>query len=203
MRSYLTTFRFAALPKPKETDWELELPEGQQEMDGDVELSEEDAAERDQRNQALCDAAERADLKRRTQVLQRQLPRPAVIDIDALLKNASEVLDPIIAIVAQEMALLVTYDALKYPTPEIKVNGSSRPLEVFDDDALEKARLEIALEMSSDGAEETRQRFEQAWAQIHDSSSLEGPAIFSDDECEKQQILTEASNVSIPFFLPP
>ncbi|KAL8746765.1 MAG: hypothetical protein Q9184_007698, partial [Pyrenodesmia sp. 2 TL-2023] len=59
--------KFASLPRPKETEWDLELPEEQQESNGDIELSEEDAAERDRRNQAIREAAHQAELKRRTQ----------------------------------------------------------------------------------------------------------------------------------------
>lgn len=164
--------RLASLPKPKETDWELELPEEQPEINGGTELSVEDAAERDQRNRLLREAAERADFKRRTQVLQKSLPRPSSVDADALLKNAAEVSDPAERAVVQETALLIINDALKYPDVDnpTKVIGSSRPLEVFDDEALNKARQEIAREMSSSDADDIRQQFEQSWIKLHESS---------------------------------
>ena len=161
-----------------------------------MELSEEDAAERDRHNQALREAAERVDFKRRTQVLQRQLPRPSVIDIDTLLKNASEISDPVENLLANEMALLMANDALKYPAPEIEVNGSSRPLEIFDDDRLNQARLEIAREMPSSGDEDRQRAFERAWDDIHNSSTLPGLENYGDDETEKQNLLTQAFEVN-------
>lgn len=195
--------RFASLPKPKETDWELELPEEKSETNGDVELSEEDAAERDQRNQAIREAAERAELKRRTQVLQRKLPRPSIVDIDALLKNASEIPDPYESAVAKEVALLVANDALKYPDPEdpITVHGSSQPLDTFDDDTLNKARLEIALEMPSSGGEERQQALQQIWAKI--DSSLPGLSAYSDDDEPPPSTQNQTLNVTPPPSLPP
>ncbi|KAI4137148.1 MAG: hypothetical protein L6R39_007451, partial [Caloplaca ligustica] len=147
--------KFASLPKPKETEWELELPEEQQEPTNNIELSEEDAAERDRRNQALREAAQQAEWKRQTKVVQRALPRPSNVDVDALMENASNVSDPVERAVAKEMALLIANDARKYPpTSDSNVKGSSKPLEPFDDDALDRARVEIAMEMPSDGREE-------------------------------------------------
>lgn len=99
------------------------------------------------------------------------------------------------------MALLITNDAFKYPNPGTQVFGSSRPLEVFDDDSLNRARLEIALEMPSDGAEERQRSFEQAWIKIHHSSPLPGLASYADDEDEKQRLLIQAFDVSLGIIL--
>lgn len=192
LRSKLKS-QFAALPKPKELDFELELPEEQQEVDGDMELSEEDAAERDRRNRALHEAAERADFKRRSQVVQQNLPRPTVVDADALFKAAIEVPDPIQAMIAEEAAVLIANDAYKYPFSGSKVQGASRPLEVFDDDALDRARLEIALELPSGDKERRQQDFEASWEKLHEaSSSLLGLAGYEEDEVDERQILTNA-----------
>ena len=188
--------QFAALPKPKAMEFELELPEEQQETNGNVELSEEDAEERDRRNQAIREAAERADFKRRTQVLQRALPRPSILDIEALNKAASNVSDPVENAVAQEVALLIANDSLKYPMPGMKTSGTSKPLEVFDDEALNKARLEIAQAFSLEDKEQRSEDFEKAWADIHDSTSaLPGLAGYEEDEIDELQILTEAFDV--------
>ncbi|KAL9610800.1 MAG: hypothetical protein Q9167_004500 [Letrouitia subvulpina] len=184
--------RLASLPKPKETEWDLELPEEQQEASGEIELSEEDAAERDRRDQALREAAERAEFKRRSQVLQRALPRPSTINIDALLKSASEKPDPVEGVIAREMALLMAHDGLKYPVPGSKVHGVSRPMETFDDDLLEQARLEIAHEMAGEESER-QQDFESAWTSSHDASAtLPGLSIYGDDDIDEHQAMTEA-----------
>lgn len=197
--------QFAALPKPKAMDFELELPEEQSEANGDMELSEEDAAERDQRNQAIHKAVERADFKRRTQVFQRALPRPSIVDIEALNKAASNVSDPVESVVAQEAALLIANDALKYPLSGAQAGGSLRPLEVFDDEALNKARLEIAHALPLEDKERQSVDFEKAWAEIHNSTSaLPGLASYEEDEADEQQVITEAFDVRplFPFPLP-
>ena len=188
MRSRLKS-QFAALPQPKDLDFELELPEEQQEVDGGVEMSEEDAADADQRNQALREAAERADFKRRTQVMQRSLPRPSLVDTDALLKCSSELADPAEALIARETALLIANDAFRYPLPSAKVQGSSRSLDIFDDEELDRARLEIALEFSSSNKEQRLHDFEV----LHSSSSaLPGLAGYEIDEIDERQALMEA-----------
>ena len=181
--------QFAALPKPKDLDFELELPEEQQEIDGGVELSEEDAADEDRRKQALREAAERADFKRRTQVMQRNLPRPSLIDTDALLKSSSELADPAEALIARETALLVANDAFRYPLPRAKVQGPSRPLDNFDDEELDRARLEIAREFTCSNKEQELHDFEA----LHSSSSaLPGLAGYEVDEIDERQAVIEA-----------
>ena len=190
--------RFASLPKPKETEWDLELPEEQQETRGDVELSEEDASERDRRNQAQREAAEQAEFKRRTQVLQRNLPRPSRVDIDALLEAACHVSDPIDNMIARETALLIANDARRHPAIGSAVEGSSRPLESFDDDALDRARVEIAVEMPSDGRDERDEDFATRWSEIHETSSgLPGLGSYGEDEADGHRVMTEAFEVRL------
>lgn len=192
MRSKLKS-QFSALPKPKELDFELELPEEQPEINDETELSTEDAAERDRRNQALRQAAERADFKRRTQVMQRNLPRPSTVDVELLRKSAADIRDPVEALIATETALLIANDALKYPPPGAKVSGSSRPLQVFEDNALNRARLEIALETQSSDKEGMQKDFEASYERLHDASSgLPGLAVYEDDEIDERQIITQA-----------
>ncbi len=188
MRSRLKS-QFAALPKPKDLDFELELPEEQQEIDGRVELSEEDAADEDRRNQALRETVERADFKRRTQVMQRNLPRPSLVDTDALFKSSSELANPAEALIARETALLIANDAFKYPLPRAKIQGSSRPLDIFDDEELDRARLEIALEFTSSNEVQRLHDFEA----LHSSSSaLPGLAGYEVNEIDERQAVMEA-----------
>lgn len=181
--------QFAALPKPKDLDFELELPEEQQEIDGGVEMSEEDAADRDRRDRALREAAERADFKRRTQVMQRNLPRPSLVDSDSLLKFSSELADPAEALIVSEAALLIADDAFRYPLPSAKVQGSSRPLDIFDDEELDRARLEITQEFASSNKEQRLHDFEA----LHGSSSaLPGLADYEVEEIDERQAVMEA-----------
>lgn len=192
----LTIDRFASLPVPKETEWDLELPEEQQEINGAVELSEEDAAERDRQNQAQREADERAEFKRRTQVLQRKLPRPSHIDVDALLEAAAQVSDPTEKAIARDTALLIANDARKHPAIESSVQGSSRPLDSFDDDALDRARVEIALEMPSDGRDKWDEDFATRWSEIHKiSPGLPSLATYGEDGVDEHRVTSDAFDV--------
>ncbi|KAI9827255.1 MAG: Pre-mRNA-splicing factor cef1 [Thelocarpon impressellum] len=183
---------FASLPKPQETEWELELPEEQDEPAASRSLSKEDAAVRDRRNEELREAAERAEFRRRTQVMQRGLPRPTVVDIDALVKKAGQVSDPVEAAIAQETALLIASDAMRYPVEGGKVNGKSRSLQVFADDALNTARMELLLEMPVDAVKSAEAGFEQSWMDVHGSTSLPGLGGYGEDEIDEHQLMVEA-----------
>ncbi|KAI9883982.1 MAG: ubiquitin-protein ligase peroxin 12 [Watsoniomyces obsoletus] len=183
---------FASLPKPKETDWELELPEEQQEHISKEPELEEDAAERDRRNNERRLAAERALFRRQTQVIQKALPRPSVVDIDSLKKNAADVQDPYERLVAEEMATLIANDAVKYPNGGAKMRGSSKPLEEFSEEALNKARMEIVLEQPDQSAAEAGREFQHAWEEVHDSGKLPGLAGYGEDEVDEHQLMMEA-----------
>ncbi|KAF7886221.1 hypothetical protein EAF00_010324 [Botryotinia globosa] len=184
----------ASLPKPKDTEWELELPEEQQENFGVQELSEEDAELRDRRNQQIREAREQLEFKRRTQVLQRGLPRPSIIDINALMKTVENVEDKIEGSIEREAALLIANDALKYPpTHGAKVRGTSKAIEVFEDDDLSQARLQLLMEVPKDLVEQGSDAFSAAWDEAHKSSLLPGLSGYdSDDEIDEHQMLLDA-----------
>lgn len=184
----------ASLPKPKDTEWELELPEEQQESAGIEELSEEDAELRDRRNAQIREAQEKADFKRRTQVMQRGLPRSSAVDVDAMLKNAADIKDPIKAAIALEAALLEANDALRYPIPGFKVRGVTKTLDTFDDDALAQARLQITLEVPAELAQTGSEVFQRAWQEAKSSSLLPGLSGY-EDEIDEHQMLVEAFDV--------
>ncbi|KAL9098306.1 MAG: hypothetical protein Q9163_006017 [Psora crenata] len=188
-------FQFAALPKPKELDFELELPEEKDEVNGGVGLSEEDAAERDRRNRVLQEAQEKAEFKKRTQVMQRNLPRPTLVDIDALLKAASEIEDPVEVMIAREKALLIANDSLKYPIPGAKVHGTLKPLHTYDDEALALARLEIAKELPQ-GNNKAQQEtdFESSYTALHPHPSLLSLDGYEVDGVDNHQVLSDAFN---------
>lgn len=190
--------QLASLPKPKETEWELELPEEHPET-VQVEESEEDAAERDRRDHELREAVQRADFRRQTQVVQKALPRPSVIDIDAMLHIASSISEPAKAAIAQEEALLIANDAFKYGGA--KVNGASQPVELFEDEALQNARMEIALETTADEARQSQAAFNAAWERLHGDGAgrkgvLPGLEGYGEDEIDEGQLMVEAFDVS-------
>lgn len=136
----------ASLPKPKDTEWEFELPEDQAEATRAQEAREEDAAERDRRARERQAAIDELERRRRTQVMQRNLPRPTVLDISELAKRADATKDAAERLIAQEAALLMAHDAKKYPLPGSQIKGSSKALTHIDDSDLADARLLIMSE---------------------------------------------------------
>ncbi|PYI02550.1 hypothetical protein BO78DRAFT_463901 [Aspergillus sclerotiicarbonarius CBS 121057] len=175
--------KLAALPKPKETEWELEeLPSESAEPATAADYVEEDSAERDRRENEARQRASEAELKRQTQVYQRALPRPTVLDIDALMERVSHVADPISGLVANEAALLIAHDARKFPLPGAKVEGKARKLEQLDDSLMEQARAAIAAEAAaSEKQQEWQENFDEQWSTKH-SNTLPGLSNYADDE---------------------
>lgn len=185
-----------SLPKPKDTAWELELPEEQQEGHIGEILSEEDAELRDQRNREIQAAQDLLEYRRRTQVMQRGLPRPGVLDVDAMMKVASEITDPTEKMIAEEAVLLITNDAFKFPLAGANVKGSAKQVEVFDDESLALARLQIAMELQKEKLEEGSAMFESVWNEVHGSSGLPGLQGYGEDEVDEHQLATETFDVS-------
>jgi pre-mRNA-splicing factor CDC5/CEF1 len=187
--------RLAALPKPKETEWELELPEDQQEPKTAEEL-EEDAAERDRRERAIREARELIERKRRTQVMQRDLPRAVSVDYNALLQAASEAGDPVQALVAREAALLIAHDATRYPLPGAPPSAKPVALPQIDDSLLAEARLQVLLEMKDQPKPDEVQA---VWNKENTNSLLLGLGCYDDDDEEDQiSSLKSALDVSPP-----
>ncbi|CBX92792.1 similar to pre-mRNA splicing factor cef-1 [Plenodomus lingam JN3] len=184
--------RLAALPKPKEESWEFELPEEQSDQ-MEVEISEEDAAERDRRAREAREAAEAADFRRQTQVVQKFLPRPSLVDIDVMLKRALDLSDPVEREIETEMALLIANDVKKFGSG--RVTGTLKPVETISDDALRAAKMELALElaMSSDKDKKAfHSEFATSWTTLHGSAILPGIAGYEEDEIDEHQLMVEA-----------
>jgi pre-mRNA-splicing factor CDC5/CEF1 len=188
MRSGLLA-KLAALPKPKAIEYELETPEEQQELENIRADLGEDASARDARNKLLRDAAELAEFKRQTTVIQRRLPRPAVLDIDALMRDAEGISDSVQRDVAIETALLIANDTVKFGGA--KVQGATRPLRVFEDEDLRKARELVALELSFHDAQKEKEEFTEAWTELHAARKLPGLDGYYEDEVDEHQVMVE------------
>ncbi len=114
---------FKSLPKP-ENNFELLVPEEEEDdaESGKV-LSVEDAAERDARIKRRREEEERAALARRSQVVQRGLPRPPNVDLERLLEDLSLVpateteQQAVQRLVDLELTRLMHHDALAHPIP--------------------------------------------------------------------------------------
>ena len=187
--------KLSSLPKPKESEWELELPEDQAEVGAVTELSEEDAAIRDERLRETRNAAARADLKRQSQVVQLGLPRPTLVDVDAMLKNAADISDVTKRNISTQMALLIATDARKFGGAKVK--GSSQPVDVFDDDEMQRVRLELALEVGKEeqGRKILEEQFGAEWEKAHQGHVLPGLAGYAEDDIDEHQLMTEAFDV--------
>lgn len=184
--------KLASLPKPKETDWEFELPEEREEA-REVELTVEDAAERDRRIIELKQATERVEFGQQTQVVQKFLPRPSLVDIDALLKRADTISDPVQREIELEMATLIANDVHKFGGG--KVTGTLRPLSKLSNKSLENAKMELALELSTLSEKEKttfHAEFGTAWTNLHGSSKLPGLDGYEEDEIDEHQLMVEA-----------
>ncbi|EMC91660.1 hypothetical protein BAUCODRAFT_27935 [Baudoinia panamericana UAMH 10762] len=184
--------KLASLPRPKETEWELELPEERDEgAISSLKPSEEDAATRDKRDAETAHAQALGELRRQTQVVQRGLPRPKVVDFTALLDRARSIEDPIERLIAEEMASLMAHDALHFGGAH--VSGKPRPVEMLDEVALQKANMEVILEMGHDANRALfGGAFQQEWEATHAASLLPGLAGYAEDEADETQLLSES-----------
>ncbi|QIW98996.1 hypothetical protein AMS68_004514 [Peltaster fructicola] len=183
--------KLAALPRPKEMDFELELPEEQQETAVSAAQLQEDAALRDRRNAELAEAAALRELKQQTQVVQRGLPRPKVIDVNAMTKHARSITDPAERLIEEELITLLANDARNFGGA--KVQGSALPVREYSEEVMQRAHMEVVMAMGDPSARaEFGQAFEQEWTQAHAGKVLPGLAAYADDdEWDEEQLLTE------------
>ncbi|KAK8052032.1 pre-mRNA splicing factor CEF1 [Apiospora rasikravindrae] len=183
----------ASLPKPKESDWELEAPEDQMEVVV-AEESVEDAAIRDRREREIREAQEALERKRRTQVLQKELPRPDSVDFDALMKEAAAIEDPVEALIAREAALLLANDAARYPIPGSRTKANPVNLVQINDNALAEARLQILLEVKDQPKPEA---VASVFERENANALMLGLGCYEDDEedAQRQMMKTAFDNV--------
>ncbi|KKY34179.1 putative pre-mrna-splicing factor cef-1 [Diaporthe ampelina] len=181
----------ASLPKPKQQAWELELPEEQQEVTVAENGLPEDASERDRREREFREAQELLERKRRTQVMQRGLPRPVSINLAVLSRAADDIKDPAEKAVAREAALLMAYDAAKYPLSGANGGGEAPSLAQIDDNALAEARRQILMDIKGKPKPE---EVEAAWGRSNSNSLLLGLGRYDDTEQEELEALKVAAD---------
>ncbi|KAI8687021.1 Pre-mRNA-splicing factor cef-1 [Fusarium sp. Ph1] len=183
----------ASLPKPKDTEWEFDIPDEQKEAMQIDEMAEEDAAERDRRERERREAEEALEFRRRTQVMQKNLPRPVRVNFTDLVKKASRITNEAQSLIAKESAMLMANDAMRYPVPGGQVNGAPRALQHIDDDALAEARLLI---MSETKPLPSLEDIQSAFEARASSSLLLGLGCYNDDE-EEQGVAMKAAFDSV------
>lgn len=168
----------ASLPKPKQQSWELELPDEQEEVTVTESGLPEDSSERDRREREAREAKELLERKRRTQVMQRNLPRSVSVDLNELLRAAEEIEETAEKDIAKEAALLMANDAARYPPTAVKPNIKPPRLDQIDDDALAEARRQILLEVRNKPKPDD---IEAIWAKTNSNSLLLGLGCYEDD----------------------
>ena len=179
---------FASLPKPAEIDFDLPDSDADSALaqgggggtDGEL---EEDAAIRDERERKWREAEKEKERKRRTQVVQRGLPRPSIIDVTKMLEMSS-VDDEVLGMVTQEAAALMVNDALRFPVKGGKVSNAAaaaRRVEKMDDETLARARREILLSASPKVTCAFSETFSAEWQRVHGNNLLPGLSAYDDD----------------------
>jgi pre-mRNA-splicing factor CDC5/CEF1 len=104
------------LPEPQYA-YEINMPEVDEEEDNDgMDDLEEDAEERDRRLREQEEAEEQLRLKRRSQCIQRELPRPIEVPVELAATAAeAEGMDVAQQLLNEEVQKMLTWDAVKYP----------------------------------------------------------------------------------------
>ncbi|XP_015122369.1 cell division cycle 5-like protein [Diachasma alloeum] len=163
----------SALPAPK-NDFQIVIPENESQEDGasnQMDLGVEDQADVDARKQQELLEQRAREIAKRSQVIQRGLPRPTEVNlnilkpVDVSLKNLkpakdSGLTDQQIAeeLIKREMLTMLQYDAVQNPTIANSKRGNAlvslaqnyldqHPYEDFEKDDLEGARSLISDEM--------------------------------------------------------
>ncbi|KAF0491420.1 Pre-mRNA-splicing factor CDC5/CEF1 [Gigaspora margarita] len=165
------------LPAPK-NDFEIVLPdvEGKEELKDDTEGIEEDASDRDKKLKALQEEEEMARLRRRSQAVQRDLPRP--VNVNSTLETSLEdVLDSdseIQRLVDIEMVKLLRRDAIMHPVHGSKPeNLDLESLEEFPDELIDQVKKEIDLELTKVTNEPSNEDFDEIWNQLNNTPEID------------------------------
>ncbi|KAF9496059.1 hypothetical protein BDN71DRAFT_1446773 [Pleurotus eryngii] len=148
---------FLNLPKP-ENNFELLVPDdegGDGDVDGQTPMSEEDAAERDARLQRIREENERKALARRSQAVQRNLPRPANVDMAQLMNDLSIGEEDVLPadtmqLINEELVNILQHDSIAHPLPGSSKPGSTKSAyHMPADDDIDAARVTIHLELAT------------------------------------------------------
>lgn len=144
---------FSSLPAPQ-NEYEISVPEKLEDSEGAGPFREEDAGDRDAREQQMREYQRELELKRRSSAVQRALPRPT--KVKKALVNGD------VAAIEDEMYLMLEHDIVKHPIEDISSKKSSKkrkkgsspstsvaiPLQQFTDEELQRARQMVQIEAS-------------------------------------------------------
>ncbi|KAK9693641.1 CDC5 cell division cycle 5-like protein [Basidiobolus ranarum] len=171
----------SSLPAPK-NEFEIRLPEITDDNRDGVAPSniEEDATDADRRRKEKRLAEHQAELKRRTQVIQRQLPRPLSINAEGILSadmdEEDELLRQAQKMISEELVSVLANDQAQFPYGPS--NSSKKVhLEQFTDEELLDAQTLIKNEVdkvlsanqNGDSLVPDLEEFDQMWLKTYES----------------------------------
>lgn len=143
---------FMSLPKP-ENNFELLVPEDEDEEGGEAKLSVEDAAERDAKIRRFQEEEQQKALARRSVAVQKGLPRPVNVDVSNMLERlniADDGLDAAAKLVHEELVQILQHDAISYPLPGTALPGGTKSAYLIpDDEVVASAKSAIQSELAS------------------------------------------------------
>lgn len=147
---------FMSLPRP-ENNFELLVPEDEEstETAEGPTITEEDAAERDARIRKQQEEEERKALARRSQPVQRGLPRPPNVDVTQLLQKLTmddeeDGLQQARRLMNLELAELLQHDSIVHPLPGTSLAGSTMSsYDMPPDELVADAKSQIHMELAS------------------------------------------------------
>lgn len=163
----------ANLPEPQNA-YETEIPELPK-IDEEGEI-EEDAEETERKRQEEEEKQKELEFLRRSQVLQRDMPRPCSVNPNFVLRCEDNNYES--NLVLQEISNMVLYDSLKYPLKITKKNSSvaNPEREEFSDEQMKEARdlfdseiLIVKEENEKNNGKMSVEEYEKKWNEINDN----------------------------------
>lgn len=146
---------FVNLPKP-ENNFELMVPEDEEDEIAQSPMREEDAAERDAKFKRAREEEERKALARRSHAIKLGLPRPTNVDMEELFEDLRlddrefpSDLTSAQRLVDAELVQLLHHDSLTYPLPgTTHPGGTKSTYQMPRDEDTNEARLAIQRELA-------------------------------------------------------
>jgi pre-mRNA-splicing factor CDC5/CEF1 len=146
---------FMNLPKP-ENNFELMVPEDEEDETAQGPMKEEDAAERDAKLRRAREEEERKALARRSQAIKLGLPRPTNVEVEQLFRDLQlddgdlpPDLVPAQRLVDAELVQLLHHDSLTHPLPGTSHPGGTKSsYQMPRDEDIDAARLAIQRELA-------------------------------------------------------
>ncbi|EPY52545.1 cell division control protein Cdc5 [Schizosaccharomyces cryophilus OY26] len=181
---------FAKLPKPRD-DYELMEPRFADEKEQlPQEEFEEDAADRERRLQEHLTYMNRLAQERQSQVIQKGLPRPNLIQPSSW-KRACKSDSPAEGLVFQELFALVASDGISHPTSSIRMREKAKPVKELSNAELDKCKTMVLQEMESEQNRLEKNAFDKDFLEIHDSihntsNLLPGLIVYEEDDEDVQ-----------------